>query len=180
MSVTYTGGDLCPPKRGQQVARSLKLWLICDTDVVNVPDQEMVAETDNCGYEIFVRSAYGCPRECPMGPDPATGATALCSNHGLCDFDTAVQSSRCFCNDGYSGPDCGTRAGAAAGGLSAAGGVLIAVCIFLVVTLAFLTYLWFRIRSLRLDPAAYSALRAGPDDADKAQFSASGVASAVN
>ena len=44
------------------------------------------------------------------------------------------------------------------------GGVLLAVCIFLVGTLAFLGFLWYRIRSLRLDPAAYSALRAGPSD----------------
>ncbi len=28
-------------------------------------------------------------------------------------------------------------------------------------------FLWYRIRSLRLDPAAYSALRAGPDDSQK-------------
>lgn len=41
------------------------------------------------------------------------------------------------------------------------GGVLIFVCILLALLLGVLVFLWTRIRGLRLDPKAYSALRGG-------------------
>ena len=44
------------------------------------------------------------------------------------------------------------------------GGMLIAVGILLCALLAGLAYLWLRIKGLRLDPAAYSSLRGGPDE----------------
>ena len=40
--------------------------------------------------------------------------------------------------------------------------------------MAFLAFLWYRIRSLRLDPAAYSALRAGPDDKAGSAYTVNG------
>jgi hypothetical protein len=158
--IQYTGGDACvgfnPP------ARTLRVYLQCDPDTVNIPDQELVEETSTCYYEIYVKSAWGCPTECPIVKYD-DGSSALCSNHGLCEFDYRAGNSHCFCNDGYGGADCGTRV-AAQTGLSATSTGLIVVCVFLTVALAGLLYVWMRIRGLRLDPAAYSALRAGPGE----------------
>ena len=155
VAITYGNGDACPGTK----SRALRLWLECDPDAKNIPDQELVTETSGCFYEIFLKSAFGCPLQCPVT------TAGLCSNHGLCAFDSGQQRSKCFCNGGFSGSDCSiSGAGAAAAGLTSVGGVLIAVGIFLVITMGFLGFLWFRIRSLRLDPAAYSALRAGPEE----------------
>jgi hypothetical protein len=155
VAITYTGGDACPNNK----ARSLKLWIECNPDVKNIPDSELVTETGACFYEIFIKSAFGCPSQCPVS------GGGLCSNHGLCSFDSVIKKPRCFCNGGYSGSDCSaTTSGTATTGLTNVGGVLIAVGIFIVITMAFLIFLWYRIRSLRLDPAAYSALRAGPEE----------------
>ncbi len=127
VSITYGGGDACP----QQKTRSLRIWLECVPDAYNVPDQELVVETNDCFYEIFAPSAYGCPTECPLNNKQ------LCSNHGLCGFDSGMKKSKCFCNSGFSGADCSIKA-AATGGLSNVGGVLIGVGIFLLVTMGFL------------------------------------------
>lgn len=157
--IKYLNGDMCY-QAGH--GRSLKVWILCDTDVTNVPDTELVEETGMCDYEIFISSAYGCPAECPVTIDPLSGQRSLCSNHGICDFDGAIGTSRCFCNQGWEGRDCSAQTQPPPV-LSAVSAVLIAVGIFLAMTLGFLGYLWMRIRSLRLDPTAYSALRSGPD-----------------
>lgn len=160
----YTGGDACWGSPG--VYRSLRVFLLCYNDAVNVPDAETVMETGSCQYDIYVNSAYGCPADCPAPQDPVTLARNLCSGHGVCDFDRALGTSRCFCNGGWEGKDCGAPTQPPAKGLSATGGVLIGVGIFLAITLGFLVFLWTRIRSLRLDPTAYSALRGGPEAGD--------------
>ena len=159
VSLQYIGGDTCNVVK--QIKRSLKLWLLCDPlQPDGVPDNELVLEAPgSCLYEIFVRTTYGCPAECPI----ASGSAAVCNNHGFCEFDNVLKTSKCFCNDGYVGSDCSAPSQPASG-LSTVGGMLIAVCIFLLGTLGFLVYLWFRIRTLRLDPTAYSSLRAGPED----------------
>ena len=81
VSITYPNGDSCGSNYGN---RSLRLWLVCDPDITNVPDAEPVVESNTCNYEIFVTTAYGCPRECPIAADPVSGQKGLCSNHGLC------------------------------------------------------------------------------------------------
>ena len=30
----------------------------------------------------------------------------LCGGHGICDYDRSKTTARCFCNEGWSGPDC--------------------------------------------------------------------------
>lgn len=170
VGIKYSGGDSCA-QNGP--SRSLTVWLQCEDDNSNKPDDEPVLETGSCAYEIFVKTLYGCPLECG-------GLTngRLCTGHGICDYDTSVKSSRCFCNDGFSGDDCSISGAAGGSGLSALASVLIVVVIFLVGTLGFLGFLWYRIRSLRLDPAAYSALRAGPEESDKASLNAPAFSSA--
>jgi hypothetical protein len=156
----YLGGDVCP---GTGKARTLRIWLLCYNDANNIPDQEIILESDSCYYEIFVNSAYGCPAECPTVKDPSTGNAFLCANHGVCDFDAAINKPRCFCNEGFTGDDC-TVSTTLPGGFSMVTGVLLFVSLLLVATLAFLGFLWFKIKGLRLDPTAYSALRSGPED----------------
>jgi hypothetical protein len=166
VGIKYTGGDPC--QGGKR--RSLTVWLQCDDDVNNKPDDEPVFENMNdlCSYEVYVKTAYGCPIEC----GGLTSNGKLCGGHGLCDFDTALRTSKCFCNDGFTGVDCTSPVAPPPTGLSAVASGLIVVCVFLVGTLAFLAFLWYRIRGLRLDPAAYSSLRAGPEEADKANLNA--------
>jgi len=161
--VQYNGGDRCP---GTSLYRSLRVWMLCYDDATNIPDDEVVLETSNCAYEIFIKSAFGCPVQCPLPAGDGGSSRQLCSGHGVCDFDASMGNSRCFCNPGFDGDDCSGVAAGPATGLSTAGGVLIGVSVFLALTLGFLAYLWFfKIARLRLDPTAYSALRAGPEDA---------------
>lgn len=134
--IQYGGGDVCPP--GMSKPRTLKVWIPCAPDAYNKPDNELVEETKGgCTYEVWLPSAYGCPAECPVVTSADTGNLALCADHGICEFDAAIGNSRCFCNDGFTGADCNSRA-AAQTGLSAVGAMLIVVCIFLVLTLSFL------------------------------------------
>jgi hypothetical protein len=164
IAMNYTGGDRC----ANGVQRSLQVWMLCYNDPTNILDVEMVYEGDDstslttCAYEIFLKTLYGCPADCPAPVDTVTGYPNLCGGHGVCDYDRVQGASRCFCNGGWTGSDCST-VDAPTSGLSPLGAVLVGVCIFLTLTLAFLGYLWVRIRGLRLDPTAYSALRAGPD-----------------
>jgi hypothetical protein len=108
--LTYTGGDLC----SNGSPRSLKVWLLCYNDPNNIPDSELVYEGDSttagstCAYEIFLKSLYGCPVECPSPANQTSGVPQLCSNHGVCDFDSVLGASRCFCNPGWTGKDCGS------------------------------------------------------------------------
>jgi hypothetical protein len=136
VTIQYKGGDRCP---GTSYSRSMRIWLLCYDDATNIPDEEMVLESGNpvCTYDIFIRSAFGCPTQCalPMGP---SGNRQLCAGHGVCDFDASKGTSRCFCNPGYTGDDCSQVSAPASKGLSAAGGVLIAVSVILAMTLAFL------------------------------------------
>lgn len=161
--IQYTGGDICPGT--VNVSRSLKVWLLCYDDATNIPDSEVVLESENppCQYEIFLKSAFGCPIQCPL-PAGTAGQRSLCSNHGVCDYDAELGSSRCFCNQGYGEGDCSVPVDENAGkGLGTAGAVLIGVSVLLALTLGFLGYLWFfKISRLRLVTTAYKTLAAGP------------------
>ena len=54
---------------------------------------------------------------------------ALCSGVGICGYDSALASSRCFCDDGYIASDCGKPANPVPGGAIAGaffGGAILA------------------------------------------------------
>ncbi len=149
VTIAYQGGDMCPANIGK--ARSLKLWVECYDDAFNIPDSETVMESNACQYDIYFKSAFGCPTECPVNN------YKLCGGNGVCDYDGTNAAPRCFCYDGFSGAGCDPTP-APAPTSNAAAGVLIAVCLFLALTVGLLGFLWFRIRSLRLDPDAYKYL----------------------
>lgn len=160
MAIKYVGGDRCPDDLGE---RSLTVWIECEDDAQNIPDEETVQETSDCHYEIFLKNTAGCPSECPVVRQP-DGEDRLCNAHGICDFDTDKGRPKCFCYEGWQGADCGSRIEAGKSGLSVEGAVLIAVCIMLVALLGLLYFIWQKVSSLRLDPAAYRSLAAGPED----------------
>lgn len=162
VTVQYLSGDSCPTSFGR-TARQLKLWLLCYDDATNIPDDETILENQVCAYDIFLKSAFGCPVQCPLFAPPGSQTRRICAGHGVCDFDAVRKNSRCFCNAGWGGDDCSQSVGAAQR-LSMAGVILIVVSFILVVMLALLAYLWiFKISKLRLDPTAYSTL-AGADE----------------
>lgn len=156
--VTYFNGDRCGLT---QTKRQMRIWLQCYNDAVTLPNRTPVIESSGCTYDQYTKSIYGCPLQCPRTVD-MYGNVNLCANHGVCDYDAVLGSPRCFCNNGYTGASCdqvATLPVAPSKGLTAVGGVLIAVSLLLVVTLAFLVVIWRRVKSLRLDPTAYSALQ---------------------
>ena len=164
VTVQYLGGDACPSAFGK-TSRQLKLWLLCYDDATNIPDDETILENQYCAYDIFLKSAFGCPVQCPLYAPPGSQTRRICAGHGVCDFDSVRGNSRCFCNAGWSGSDCSSAVAAGTQRLGLAGVILIVVSFILVLMLALLAYLWiFKISKLRLDPTAYSTL-AGADAA---------------
>lgn len=238
--VQYTGGDRCP---GTTVYRSLKIWLLCYNDATNIPDEEVVLETSSCAYEIFVKSAFGCPIQCPLpavssgvrpvrrqsavrvteadrsscsphsrrarpargrfaattayvttmqcwvilaaSATPATRATiagklAAVQRQRACPLSavswSACPSSLRWCSASCASHSPGVRRACGRTSRQVPRARARFVC---------RGYLWFfKISRLRLDPSAYSALRAGPTADDLATSSASssssGGAGAIN
>lgn len=154
VSLQYFGGDVCPWDKGY-AQRSLILHFQC-FESGGITHIEPVVET-NCQYEIFLKSTFGCPTEC-FGSN-----LKLCSSNGVCGYDSDEKRARCFCNPGYTGDYCTNVVDDSVNGTVV--GVLVIVSILLVLVLGVLAYLWYRIKNLRLDPAAYDQLAGGPDDA---------------
>jgi len=57
-----------------------------------------------CNYHLEMQSYYGCPTECEITNN------GLCDSHGHCAFDTVKKQSYCYCNEGYSGGSCSSKA----------------------------------------------------------------------
>lgn len=148
----YKGGNLC----SGGVRRSLEIAFPCTEDM-NIPDEETVEETSECVYKLLVPSIYGCPTQCGVKD------RKLCNDKGVCRFDETQSASRCFCDDGWEGDDCGSLASSPSdkGTDMAALGVLIAVSILITFIIGGLAWMWFKIRGLRLDPQAYATLSGG-------------------
>jgi len=86
--------------------------------------------------------------ECPIGSNGG-----LCSNLGICGFDSGLGSSRCFCDDGYISADCSKPSNPVpAGAITAAffGGSLLAAA-------GLLGFGYFRLRYLKYTQEAASA-----------------------
>lgn len=148
IKLMYTGGDIC----GNLGSRNFTINLMCEDDVFNIPDEEPVIESPTCSYEIFLKTIYGCPTECPVVN------RQLCGGRGQCGYDPIVGASRCFCYDNQFGDDCSQEQIWTAGNTSAV--VVVAVlCIIILVLLIFVTQrVWKNVTGLRLDPEAYSSM----------------------
>lgn len=152
--LTYWNGNECTEPGSH---RQLSIAFACGIDNRNpfAREGQVVEEKDACKYEIVTESTMGCPQECPV-----VGGR-LCSGAGVCDYDTDAEKTRCFCSPGLTGVDCSVTIPEPDEGFGATGGVLVFVCLLLIALLGVLVYLWNRIRTLRLDPKAYSQLRGG-------------------
>lgn len=149
--LTYTGGNLCKPDWSQPaVASSLRLMLACDTEAVSFPQEAALNVVQNCDYELHLRTAYGCPVECPI----VNGH--LCNQHGICGYDAQSSRVACYCNVGWTGADCSERA--SSGGVSAVVVVLIIVVILLAAVVAAVVYMYLKLRRLVIDPDSYKDL----------------------
>jgi len=148
----YNGGNLC----SNNVRRSLEIAFPCSQEI-NIPDKESVEEVSQCVYKLIVPSIYGCPTQCGVKD------RQLCNAKGVCRYDETKSASRCFCDDGFTGDDCGSLVQEVAGKETdgAALGILIAVSILIAIVIAGLAVMWLKIRGLRLDPQAYATLSDG-------------------
>jgi len=150
--ISYSGGSSC----GSVGNRTFSLQLDCKNDVYNIPDREPVDETLLCQYEIAIESASGCPLECGRVDGE------LCNNKGVCRFDTDLGQARCFCSEGYEGNACQGASASSSVAMTPVAVTLVIILsfmtIFLVGLLVVIILLWFKIKSLRLDPTAYTSL----------------------
>ncbi len=108
--------------------RSIELAMICDDTPMIKPGKVVQAgmrfsENSNfCTYEIYLPSTIGCPQECPIVDGK------LCAGKGVCRYDTGLEQSRCFCDDGWVEKDCTAPANPLPGGAVAGaifGGIFI-------------------------------------------------------
>lgn len=147
--ISYLGGESlwCPNNRN----RTFSVELLCGpvAPATQYP-QASVIELNSCDYRMQLKSIAGCPTECL-----ATGS--ICSNNGVCGWDTDTLRSKCFCYTGFEGAQCGT-ASAAPGGMSAEGIILIVVCVVLAGVIGLVSFMFIKLRKLQVDPAAYGQL----------------------
>ena len=104
------GGEdkFCQPPAGstQPAHRHLDVALDCYPGIKdNVPDVELIYEKYACQYTIYLQSHWGCPLECMAGAD-----STVCSNHGVCGYNRDDRRSMCYCDTGFTGDHCDTRA----------------------------------------------------------------------
>lgn len=85
--------------------RSIVLDLECADTTGFFPMYDIVEEDVFCGYHAVIKTFAACPRECPRGGP----SSVVCSNNGICGYDQTAGKAKCFCNKGWSGPDCLTQ-----------------------------------------------------------------------
>lgn len=147
VTLTYPDGEAC----SSGTKRSLKLVLVCDADVSTVSGSVAVEEVGYCSYEVFLRTAYGCPVECPIINNQ------LCNGHGICGYNTDSNRAACYCNVGWAGIGCDSEASSGSG-VSAEAVVLVIVLVLLAAVLGAVGYTYVKLRRLKVDPDSYKGL----------------------
>lgn len=149
VTITYPMGEKCGDL---DVYRDLKVAFLCEDNVENTFDEEEeVEETDTCHYELFIKSAYGCPTSCPVTDGH------VCNNHGVCGYNTESKTASCFCNQGWQGAGCTTAS--TSEGLSGTGVVLIIMCVILALIVGAVAYMGLKLRRLNVDPSSFTELK---------------------
>ena len=152
--LTYYGGNnlWCPKQQSKPVNRSFSVEILCAPGSVADYASTYVYESNSCDYRIQIKSVAGCPSTCQTG-------ASVCSGNGICGYDTDNKVSMCFCNSGFSGPQCGGGAGGGVSkSLSSEAIILVIVCIMLSLVLAAVGYMFIKLRNLQVDPSAYGQL----------------------
>ena len=99
--IRYSGGDNVTTARGMQ-PRSLMLELACYDHGGIIPPVDTVTNDLYGRTRILINSRAACPMQCPLGGF----GNRICASQGVCSYDWAASTARCFCNTGYSGPGC--------------------------------------------------------------------------
>lgn len=165
ISLKYTGGDIChtttPAGVPKIVNRELTLALECDPKAVNnvFDGEEAVKESDTCKYTVFLNTIHACPTECWSDPTP-TSEASICNGHGVCAYDNAASTARCFCNSGRAGGLCQDKAEKeSSGGIGVEGAFLVIVCLLLAAVLSMVFFMVNKLRKLSVNPDAYQGLQ---------------------
>ena len=151
----YSGGDQCGLNdNGSKRLRKFKINVLCDgdDDGANIPDDEPIFEKPVCEYALTIRSQFGCPTTC------GSENGQLCGANGECGYDKTSQTPRCFCKSGFYGSTCTDTTiwvPADTAGLATLSVIIVALAITIAV---FTVMVWRRVKSLRLDPEAYSSM----------------------
>ena len=127
--VQYKGGNTCTDSISDKAecedvidgrtycARSLRINVVCNNRISDIPRVEEVVEKRGCEYALTLNSMYGCPTECPVS------GGSVCGNRGVCAYDGVesgytvtgdVGAARCLCKAPYAGAACEAVATAAA------------------------------------------------------------------
>ena len=160
----YKGGAACASPNALQ--RNFHIEVRC-ADVHSVKpkldlDLDANGKASPCHHRIRLESIHGCPVQCTVGPD-AQNKPALCSGRGLCGYDRSGKKARCFCDEGYTGHNCGEKQGAAmaaSSGSSAGTTALLALLLLAAIGLfATVVYLASQIKAYRSDAQNYMQIR---------------------
>jgi hypothetical protein len=104
VTLFYPGGDLCPDPYNSSnfIPRSVSFDFMCSDANGFTPRYDTILEDVRCSYHAIIKSRVGCPLECARG-----GPTnRVCAANGICGYDMTNGYAKCFCNAGFSGPDC--------------------------------------------------------------------------
>lgn len=81
-------------------ARNLRINVICNNRITEIPTVEEVIEKRGCEYSITLNSIFGCPTECPLDDEMVCGNKGICAYDGVEDgftVDGDVGEARCLC-----------------------------------------------------------------------------------
>lgn len=97
MSIKYLNGqtNFCEPFN-----RTFTVNLYCKNHAFSEPSVAPVIEYAKCEYSIKIDSIYSCPTTCGIN------TLDLCTDNGICAFDSDLKYARCICNTGFSGKIC--------------------------------------------------------------------------
>jgi hypothetical protein len=121
VKLTYKNGNLCNDKPDDErqcrttwnnkpyCHRQMELLFQCADDTENVFDTEKVVESSDCNYQLFLKTAYGCPLDCPVTPMIDGDGLHVCGGHGTCVYNRGKQKAECVCEEHYDGEGCKER-----------------------------------------------------------------------
>ena len=152
VQVIFKGGRQCT--HPVPTPRQTTINIMCDTRAKE-PRYDHATEPSHCQYDITMFSIHGCPTECPIEKNSGF----VCGGHGICRTDAEVDAVRCFCDDGYSGSDCGTKGGSSQAGYGGIIAILIILFILMIGMGGVIFYLAKQMMAFKKDNDMYMSLR---------------------